>query len=511
MTLLARKRGRLSQNTMTARESILKKKTIGGVKRITLCFAFIFFAAYNIVSKAESDAIPNTLASALTHEYKLDNGLKLIVRENHRAPVAIFQIWYKVGSADESVYQTGLSHVLEHMMFKGTSRVPPGVSSKIIAEYGGEENAFTTHDYTAYYQYWNASRLPISFELEADRMRGLIFPKEEFIKEMQVVMEERRMRVEDNPTGTAYERFMAVANTANPQRNPVIGWMHDLEKLTIEEAKNWYNLWYAPNNATIVIIGDVDPEESFELAKKYFGPIPSKVLPRREPLKEVISLGERRLQIKVPVRLSNLYMGFNVPSLTTTKEEWEPYALEMLVSVLDGGFSARMEKELIRDKKIAASIGTSYSAFERGDSLLLISALPNTPNTLATLENAIWEMLEKLKTDPISAVEIERVKAQLISEHIYQMDSIASQATEIGSLESLGLDWRLSETTLEKIKMITPEQIQKVAQTYLTKDRLTVAEVIPVEFKIQEVPQNMNGENKTAPAPITAEANENAE
>jgi len=459
---------------------ITKKKARCCLSRKFTLFAWSLCIGASAFAEATSEGILATSPlSQLTHEFTLENGLKLIVRENHRAPVVIFQIWYRVGSADEPVYQTGLSHVLEHMMFKGTQKVPTGQSSKLIAEYGGEENAFTAHDYTVYYQYWDASRLPISFELEADRMQNLIFPEEEFKKEMKVVMEERRLRVDDSPDGTAYERFSSVAHTSNPLHNPVIGWMHDLEKLSLDEAKRWYQLWYAPNNATIVVVGDVNPEETLALAKRYFGQIPAKTLPRRDVPREVASLGERRLAVQVNSKLPTLYMGFNVPSLVTAKDPLDAYTLELILSVLDGGFSARFETQLIRRQKIAASISSGYSAFDRGDTLFIIRGLPNQTHSIAQLESAIWQILGQLKNEPISPDEMERVKAQLISERVYKMDTIQGQATELGALASVGLDWRLSENLIDQIKTITPEQVQKVAQKYLTKERLTVAEVVP--------------------------------
>jgi zinc protease len=457
-----------------------KKKTQFRLGQTLMLFAWgLCLSTGTFAETTAEEKLTTSPLSQLTHEFTLENGLKLVVRENHRAPVVIFQIWYRVGSADEPVYQTGLSHVLEHMMFKGTQKVPTGQSSKLIAEYGGEENAFTAHDYTVYYQYWDASRLPISFELEADRMQNLIFPEEEFKKEMKVVMEERRLRVDDSPDGTAYERFASVAYTSNPQHNPVIGWMHDLEKLTLEEAKRWYQLWYAPNNATIVVVGDVNPEETLALAKRYFGQIPAKTLPRRDVPREVVSLGERRLSVQVNSKLPTLYMGFNVPSLVTAKDPLDAYALELILSVLDGGFSARFETQLIRRQKIAASIGSSYSAFDRGDTLFMIRGLPNQTYTTAQLENAIWQIIDQLKNEPISPDEMERVKAQLISERVYKMDTIQGQATELGALTSVGLDWRLSENLIDQIKTITPEQVQKIAQKYFTKERLTVAEITP--------------------------------
>ena len=231
------------------------------------------------------------LAAGAVHEYQLDNGLKLIVKEDHRAPVMVSQVWYKVGSSYEHDGITGVSHVLEHMMFKGTSAHPAGEFSRIIAENGGSENAFTSRDYTAYFQTMEKSRLPVSFELEADRMRNLVIPEQEFLKEVQVVMEERRMRTEDNPQSLTYEQFNATAYVNSPYRIPVIGWMDDLESMHVEDLKSWYRKWYAPNNATVVVVGDVDPDQVYALAKKYFGPLkPSEIEPAKPSRKAEKSL-----------------------------------------------------------------------------------------------------------------------------------------------------------------------------------------------------------------------------
>lgn len=414
-----------------------------------------------------------------THEFVLENGLKLVVREDHRAPVVVAQVWYKVGSSYEPVGLTGISHALEHMMFKGTDLLPPGDFSKIVADYGGSENAFTNRDYTGYYQLWEASRLPMSFELEADRMINLTLPAEEFAKEIQVVMEERRMRTEDNPNAKTSERFHAAAFVSSSYHNPVIGWMRDLETMTVDDLRHWYRQWYAPNNATIVVVGDVEPDAVADLAKKYFGPIPAQEIPRASLPVEVEPIGERRITVKLPAKLPALYMGFNVPSINTAELDWEPYALQMLAGVLDGGYSARIETELVRRQEIAAGAGAGYSPIGRGDTLFTISGVPNQNHTIDSLEAAIFEQLDILKQTLASKEEIDRVKAQVISSLVYQKDSISGQANQIGRFESVGLPWQLADEIPMSLDNITAEQIQLVAKKYLIRDRLTVAILDP--------------------------------
>ena len=286
------------------------------------------------------------LAWSKVHEYQLENGLKVLVKEDHRAPVVVSQVWYKVGSSYEHDGITGVSHALEHMMFKGTEQYPDGEFSRIISENGGRDNAFTGSDYTAYFQTLEASRLEISFQLESDRMRNLILPKEEFLKEIEVVKEERRWRTEDKPTSYLYEVAMATTYQTSPYRFPVIGWMHDLNNMTIEDLADWYKKWYAPNNATVVVVGDVNPDEVFELAKQYFGPLPS-----GEPITvkkqiEVEQQGAKRVKVKRPAELPSLMMTYKTPvvkpgTVKTEDYDWEPYALEVLAAVLDGGGASR--------------------------------------------------------------------------------------------------------------------------------------------------------------------------
>lgn len=448
---------------------------------LRLFFCAFVLSAGSLCQATEKNAVPEGLSKLieLTHEYRLPNGLKLIVREDHRAPVVVSQVWYRVGASYELLNQTGISHALEHMMFKGTERLGPGEFSEWVARFGGQENAFTTSDYTAYYQLWASQYLELSFALEADRMQHLQISQEEFAKEINVVKEERRLRTEDNPNALAYERFQAVAYVSSPYRNPTIGWMRDLEIMSAEELKAWYRRWYAPNNATLVVVGDVKAEHAYQLAERYFGAIPPKNLPKVMPPDEVVPLGERRVTINLPAQLPALYMGFNAPSLLSDQEEWKIYALYMLSGVLDGGYSTRMEKQLVRESKIAASVGAGYSPLSRGDTLFLISGTPANSYTVTDLEQAIWSVLEEIQTKPPLPEELEKVKAQLIAGLIYQQDSISGQANQIGRMESLGLSWRKFPEMIAALDQITPEQVQSVARDVFTKNRLTVAELKP--------------------------------
>ena len=416
------------------------------------------------------------------HEYMLANGLKIVVKEDHRSPVVISQIWYKAGSIDELNGTTGVAHVLEHMMFKGTKNVSSGEFSKKIAAIGGRDNAFTSRDFTGYFQQLHKSELALAMKLEADRMRNLILTKEEFAKEIKVVMEERRLRTDDQPHALVYEKMMSVAYQSHPYRRPIIGWMNDLENMTVDDAQEWYDRWYAPNNAVLVVVGDVDPKEVFSLAQKYYGEIKSRPiasLALRKPQTEVTQAGIKRLQVKAPAQMPYLVMGYHAPVLHDANADWEPYALEMLVGVLDGNESARLNKELVRDQQVASSINAEYDATGRGPGMFFLSGTPSEGRSVAALEGALRNEIKRLISAGVTEKELRRVRAQVVSGHVFQLDSMFYQAMQIGQLESVGLSYRDLDTIIKKLQTVTAKQIREVAIKYLIDDSLTVAILDP--------------------------------
>jgi zinc protease len=429
--------------------------------------------------------LPLGLAQAEVVEHRLDNGMKVIVKQDTRAPIAVSQVWYKVGSSYEHGGITGVSHVLEHMMFKGTEHLEPGEFSRVIAANGGEENAFTGRDYTAYFQTLSSDRIEVSFKLEADRMRHLKLLPEEFLKEVEVVKEERRMRTEDKPTSLTYEQFLAGAYEASPYRIPVIGWMSDLDALAVEDLQAWYRKWYAPNNATLVVVGDVEPQAVIALAKKHFGPLKPEQIDRPKPRIEPAQRGTKRFNVQAPARQPYLILGFKTPVVGTAEEPWEPYALEMLAYVLDGGESARLSNNLIRGSQLAVSADASYNAFSRLSSMLLMDAIPASGVSMDELEQALMQEIERFKTEPVSEQEMERVRNQVIAAKVYEKDSVFYQAMLIGQLETIGLDWRLADEYVDNLKRVTPEQIKAVAAKYLIKRNLTVAVLDPLPMEQQ--------------------------
>lgn len=418
-------------------------------------------------------------AQAEVFERTLANGLKVVVKEDHRAPVVVQQIWYKAGSMDESTGTTGVAHVLEHMMFKGTKAVPQGEFSKLIAAAGGRENAFTSTDYTAYFQQLDKSRLPLAMKLESDRMQNLNLNAKEFGKEIKVVMEERRMRTDDEPQSLMNEIMMSTIYQEHPYHNPVIGWMSDLQVLTVNDARVWYKRWYAPNNATLVIAGDVKADEVFALAQRYYGAIPRHVLPARRNYTEPQQVGIKRLVVKAPAELPQLVMAYHTPTLKDPKQDWKPYALDMLAGVLDGNESARLNKHLVREQQIASAAGAGYDSTSRGPSLFTLDATPSTGKTVQDVEAALREEIALLVKDGVSADELKRVKAQVMAGEVYKRDSVFYQAMQIGQLESIGLGHQAIPVMLEKLQAVTAEQVQQVAKEFLQDDNLTVAVLDP--------------------------------
>lgn len=418
-------------------------------------------------------------AAPAVHEFKLDNGLKVLVQEDHRAPVVVSQIWYKVGSSYEPTGMTGISHVLEHMMFKGTKNLQPGEFSRIIAAQGGNQNAFTSRDYTAYFQTLPKEHLEVSFRLEADRMANLQLTEELFTKEIQVVIEERRLRTEDAPQSLTYEQFNAVAYVTSPYRNPVIGWMKDLKDMRLEDVRSWYRQWYSPNNAILVVVGDVDPQQVLELAKTHFGSLQPSDVSAPGLTHEVPQRGERRAIVKEPAELPYIILGYKAPVLKTTAEEWEPYALQVLAGILDAGDSARLSRNLIRGSEIAAQAGASYNMHARLDELFTVAANPAPGHNLDELEHALRAELKQLREELIGDEELDRVVAQVIAADVYQRDSMFYQGMRLGVLETVGLGWEKIEDYVDRIKAVTPEQVREVARKYLVDQQLTVTILEP--------------------------------
>jgi zinc protease len=440
---------------------------------------------------AATDAV-----QANTHEFQLSNGLKLIVREDHRAPTVAHMVWYRAGSMDEVNGKTGVAHVLEHMMFKGTDKVKSGEFSRLVAAVGGRENAFTSRDYTAYFQQVEKSKLDEVMKLEADRMSNLNFDDAEFLKEIQVVMEERRLRTEDNPSSLLNESLMATAYMSSPYRHPVVGWMNDLVNMKAADARDWYRSWYKPNNATVVIAGDVDPKAILQAVEKYYGVASARALPERKPQIEPPQKGIKRVQVKAPADSAQLAMAWKVPKLQVGQlEDDEPYALELLAAVLDGYDNARLNRTLVKQERVVNDVGVGYDMISRGPELFLISTSMAKGKTVEQAESSIRKALKEIADKGILESELKRIKVRILSDQIYKRDSIFGQAMEIGSTEMAGFSWRDIDVILEKMQTITPAQVQAVAKKYLVDEGLTVAVLDPQARQSNESKQ---GDNRAA-------------
>jgi zinc protease len=441
---------------------------------------FLWGVLFSFIANAET-------LKPLTHEFQLSNGMKVVVREDHRAPTVAHMVWYRAGSVDEVSGKTGVAHVLEHMMFKGTKNLAPGEFSKKVAEVGGRDNAFTSKDYTAYFQQIEKSHLEKMMALEADRMANLQITEEEFLKELQVVMEERRLRTDDQPQAIVNERLYAAAFENTPYRNPIIGWMTDLESMTYLDAKEWYENWYAPNNAVLVVAGDVGPEDVLRLAKKYYEPLQAKNLPIRKPQIEVNALGIKRIEVKVPAENPDLTMAWQVPKLNPNKlDVAEPYALQVLAAILDGHANSRMNRILVRDKRIADSVDASYGALGRGPQLFTLGASISKKSSPSMVESEIRNILKDIAVNGVTDVELNRVKTQLMAAQVYKKDSVFGQAMEIGVFEMNQVSWKYADDYVAAIGKVNSSQIKEVINKYLRDDNLTIAFLNPQPMDLKK-------------------------
>ncbi|MCM5571710.1 insulinase family protein [Burkholderiaceae bacterium FT117] len=439
---------------------------------------------------APTPAASSTTAAAVTFERTLPNGMKVLVREDRRAPTVVHLVLYRIGSIDELNGLTGISHVLEHMMFKGTKSLAVGEFSRRVAERGGRENAFTSRDYTGYFQQIHRSHLAEMMRLEADRMANLVVDDEEFAREIRVVMEERRWRTEDRASALVYEQLMAGAFVASPYRKPVVGWMSDLESMTAADVRDWYAQWYTPSNAVLVVAGDVSADEVWALAEQTYGRIDAKPVPPRKPQDEPAQRGIRRLAVEAPAENPYLMMGYKVPRLADVENEAEPYALEMLAAVLDGDENGRLTRNLVRGSRVASEVGASYGLTGRGPALFLLDGTPSEGQDTASLERALRAEIARIADEGVREDELQRIRAQYVAGQIYKRDSVMAQAMEIGGLEVSGYSHRDADRILDKVRAVTAADVQAVARKYFGDDALTVVTLKPqpIDPKAQRRP-----------------------
>ncbi|MBF0439239.1 MAG: insulinase family protein [Magnetococcales bacterium] len=417
-----------------------------------------------------------------SRELRLDNGMSVVLVRENKAPVVVTQMWYKVGSMDETLGKSGLSHMLEHMMFQGTKTVPPEEFSKLIAREGGEDNASTSSDYTMYYIKLASDRIELALRLEADRMRGLQLEEKEFKSENLVVREERRVRTDSDPNQRMMEKFRQTAYGDHPYARPVIGTMAEIEALTLNDLKTWYNGYYAPNNATLVVVGNMDLDQTEKLVRHYFAPMAAHPGLTHAVLKDLPSQDSpRRLEVSdKATKLPYWVAGYAVPTLAMSEWMQDAFPLDVLSVILGNGNTSRLHQRMIRERGLAVSAHAGYSGFSRSWELFTLSAMPKPGVDLKELEKALFEEVSRLAEEQVSARELEKACNGLIAEHVYAMDSIDRIAWLIGRMRVNDLDWRIMfEEYPRRVRAVTAQDIQRVAAQYLRPERVTVGILQP--------------------------------
>ena len=408
-------------------------------------------------------------------ETTLDNGLKVLLLEEHKAPVVTFHIWYRVGSRNEQFGHTGLAHLVEHMMFKGTEKIGGQEFSRRVRRNGGRDNAFTSQDYTGYFVTIAADRIQLPLELEPDRMVNLRLDPAEVKRERSVVMEERRLRTEDDPSSALWEEVNAAAFKAYPYGHPVIGWMEDLRQLTRTDVQNFYKTYYVPNNAVVVVVGDFDRAQLLPRIQKAFGSIPRRPEPPPVRSDEPPQKGERRVMLRrQDARLPSLVAGYHAPNM----KDPDSYALDMLEVILAGGKSARLYRHLVYEKQLALGAGAYYARVSAAPDLFTLYATPLPGKSVEELEQALFDEIERIKTELVSARELQKAKNQIEASFIFSQDSIFSLARQLASYEIVA-GWRYWEAYLPGIRAVTREDVRRVAQKYLGSEKRTVGVLIP--------------------------------
>lgn len=453
--------------------------------------ASVLIALSSLPALAQDAPPPAASSSAATaaipaRQFTLSNGMTLIVKPDRRAPTAVQMLWVRVGSMDEVDGTSGVAHVLEHMMFKGSKNLKPGEFSRRVAGLGGRENAFTTRDYTGYYQQIPVDQLEQVMKLESDRFASNQWPDDEFKREIEVVKEERRMRTDDQPRALLGEQQNAAIFTASPYHRPVVGWMSDLESMTPADARAFFQAWYVPSNAAIVVAGDVDVDKVRALAEKYYGSIPARAVPPRKPRTEPAQRGVRRVEFKAPAEQAYVSLAFRAPQIATGDQfdaaaKNDAYALAVLSALLDGYAGSRLDRALTQGPDRVADSAGAYAGFVgRGPQLFVLEGVPAAGKTPEALEAALRAEVAKVAREGVGAAELARVKTQWVASETYKRDSVMAQARELGSNWVQGLPLDASERIIAKLRAVTAEQVQAVAARYFGDDQMTAATLRPL-------------------------------
>lgn len=467
------------------------------IKRLSLAVGFALLTACQSVpsiSPSTQTATPILAPSptaevdkAQIYDYKLANGLRVIIKPQ-KSPVVMTQIWYKVGSNDEPIGKGGMSHFLEHMMFKESAGIDGDIYDKVVSHFGGSRNAFTSDNVTSYYQLLPANQYPLGLEIEANRMRGLVFDAEKFAKEKEVIKEERRQRTDDNPIAKAFEEFSPNLFPDNAKARPIIGSMQDIENLSIQDLQSWYDTYYYPNNATLIVAGGVELDDAKQWIEKYFGNIQpaSTPLPKAPNLHQKSHRGYQEVTTYQEVTVPSLLIAYNVPTINTAKNKKDSYALALFSDVAEGGYSSALPRVLVRQKQLLNSVMASYSSFEFGDDVFVVLATPRDGVSLEQAKTAILEELDKLMNNPISDIDLKKGQVSLKTALILQNDSITSQASTLGNLAMMGLPLDTFAKLPKELETIDSDTIRQVAKQYLVKDNMSVMYIYPKAMEKQE-------------------------
>jgi len=407
-------------------------------------------------------------------EYTLENGLKILFLQDKNAPIVTFQIWYKVGSRNEKPGITGISHLFEHMMFKGSKNLGPEEHSRRINAVGGMENAFTQWDVTGYFEIVPSEHLELPIYLEAERLQNLNLIPETLKSEREVVKEERRLRTENDPVGLALEQLFALSFIAHPYHWPVVGWMSDLDAITLEDCKNYFKTYYAPNNAVIILVGDFEIDNALSLIKKYFGNIQNEVSPPDVKTKEPEQKGIRIAEVKILAEAPIILAGYKAPKAS----DEDNYPLQVASYILSSGESSRIYRKLIYEKQLATEAGGEVFSL-KDEGLFFVYAYANPGAKIDEVEKYLFDEIEKLKTETIPDKELQKAKNQLEADYIFQLASLYLKAMNLGRAETIGGRWQIAQETPEKIQAVSAEDIKRVANKYFNKDKLSIVRIIP--------------------------------
>lgn len=412
--------------------------------------------------------------------FTLGNGLQVVVVENHRMPVVSHMVWYKVGAADEPAGQSGLAHLLEHMMFKGTDSLKPGEFSGIIARNGGRENAFTSSDYTAYFQNIAVDRLPLVMKLEADRMRNLAFDEKEFLTERDVVIQERLMRIENEPDAQLYERASLALWVNHPYRNPIIGWMDEVSALTRENALDFYKKWYAPDNAILVISGDVTVDQVRSLAEEHYGSLSRGPGVQRQRNRQPPPDAAVRIDMAHPnVTQARWGTRYRVPGINTAASRQQTLALSVLSEILGGGQLGRLYRDLVIERKLAVDAGAGYSPLAVDDGVFDLYAMPRPGVSVEDLEKAVRAVVQTVLRDGLTVAEVEDAKARMQAGAIYARDSLQGPAYRVGMALSVGENLDALETWPQQIAGVSRDEVMEAARSWLRDTTAVIAVLRP--------------------------------